>query len=329
MSGYTGYIPGREETFGKTPIAAQDEVLHPGADSVLSARGKEGLELDRVDPSVADWRDKPPANLWPMAQKTPQEMAFHPKENARASSVNLGDPRLQHIDTMYTRDFSHTLPGRPQGDSEWAALTNAERLDAYARATKRFGGASLDHVFASLRLRLNAKMGRSNNNGFRLRNLFGGAGAGGRVSLYDFSRALETCGVQLMHGQVLAVFAQFDIRGEGTLLHDEFMRKVLDSDYYALFSAGNTTTDFASDEEAQRYFSNLLSHKFQSERSIRHALQRKDVGCSGTMTVAELLEELEEYGLKLPLQAQRNLLAPFLDEDHQVRYMEFLEKFGG
>jgi len=326
MSGYTGYIPHMEETFGKTPIAAQDEVLHPGADSVLSAQGKEGLALDRVDPSVADWRDKPPANLWPAAQKTPQEMAFHPKENARASSVNLGDPRLQHIDTMYSRDFSHALPTRSRGDAEWAALTNAARLDAYAHATKRYGG-SLDAIFASLKLRLNAKMGRSNNNGFRLRNLFGQAGAGGRVSLHEFSRALETCGVQLMQGQVLAVFAQFDIRGEGSLLHDEFMRKVLDSDYYALFSAGNKPVEFATASEAERYFSNLFAHKFQSERSIRHALQRKDVGCSGTMTVAELLEELEEYGLSLPAQA-RSLLAPFQEADGAVRYMELLEKFG-
>ncbi len=46
------------------------------------------------------------------------------------------------------------------------------------------------------------------------------------------------------------------------------------------------------------------------------------------MTVAELLEELEEYGLSLPVQA-RPLLAPFQDADGAVRYMELLEKFGG
>ena len=263
---------------------------------------------------MASWRKPPPHNLWPELQGKENKEIVKPEHTK--SSVTLGDSRLNQPNSMYKINFREQITDtnpRVPGSARleyWDQMTPKERQQAYARAMKRVS-STLSTVFATLKLRLAAKMGTSNN-AFKMRQFFStfDVDGSGSISLKEFRYAFESYGIQLSEDHMLAIFSQYDVNFDGNVDYSEFMKILLDPDQYALFSVGESKAAMRkatalSDRDKVRHFYMVHRSKlFANAATIHNVCERIDINGTGYVTLEEFLAECEHVGIGMDTDSQ-------------------------
>ncbi|KAF8071076.1 elmoA [Scenedesmus sp. PABB004] len=271
VPGYTGYVQGLQEVYKKTPVMAQLETKAPGEESFLHTRTasppRSTHQSMQRDPCNFEENFKRPEldNLWPRLQERAAQDSFKPP----CSNIALGDERVSPFTTSYSTDFlapfeAHARLRSPMRNKDLAA-TQTSLKEHYASSFNRVGEARLAKMLSTMRERLSAKLGNSNDNAFKLRKLFKmyDKKEAGLIHYEDFRMFSESFGMQLDDDSLLALYHVYDPHGRhdtaqrqlqaprpagaradaaaaprrsGFLAYEEIVRQLLDADYYAMFS---------------------------------------------------------------------------------------------
>eukprot|EP00884_Botryococcus_braunii_P009612 jgi/Botrbrau1/18652/Bobra.0367s0088.1 len=105
IPGYTGYVRGKTEVHGRTPILCQVAVQSPKVGDFLHTREtKEYVTSPKNDPCNSPEVYKPSTetiNLWPNLQHIGRQDSAKPPQ----SHLALGDNRITPFQTSYARDY--------------------------------------------------------------------------------------------------------------------------------------------------------------------------------------------------------------------------------
>jgi hypothetical protein len=108
---YTGYLPGVAETYKRTPVAAQAEVMSPGPESFIHTRT---MASPAPFPPARDPKNNlkgSPDVLWPALQTTSNRDSLKPP----AEPMVLGDMRIDVFRTSHAQDYKAPF----QGQERW------------------------------------------------------------------------------------------------------------------------------------------------------------------------------------------------------------------
>eukprot|EP00798_Chlamydomonas_sp_ICE-L_P013487 gene13487-19345_t len=237
IPGYTGYVNGLQETYKKTPIMAQLETKEPDADfSFIHTRTqvphKTTLQEANRDPcNHPETLKKPqPGNLWPNLQTKAIQDSFRPPQ----SNISFGDGRVDTFKTSYWQDYNAPFPGhdrlRSPNRNEDLGKTTASLSDIFRSAYNRVGDKRLQKMISTMRERMEAKQGNSNDNAFRIRTLFlkWDKDSSGMVHYEDLRQMCESFGMQLDDDSLLALFYIYDPEGTGYLAYMDLVKHLMD-----------------------------------------------------------------------------------------------------
>ena len=334
------------ETLARTPIMAQEMASDPAPGDTLYAQTLD--PVPSTHDSLTHMLDVEDASqsLWPQHQEPGPQKSSILKPRTH-SSIPFGDPRLaynQHsLKTSYQAFYNMKDLKKPRpkvARDDLALLSEEETLMVYQKATDKIGKESLNTLIRTLQERLAAKVAKGSNNAFMLRKLFKSIDEdqSGHIDHSEFVTMMETFGMQLNQDQALALMAQYDKDGSGSLEYDEFMKDILDPDYYKLFAGGKkvkkATASQVKEREAvleaklkqiKKTFGNIVISKCrQMSKMFRAFDEDKD----GMISRDELAAALRAYAIRLS-DAEIDFIFSKLDKDgNGCDYNEFFSFFG-
>eukprot|EP00887_Chlorella_sp_A99_P005112 scaffold25.g5112.t1 len=248
--GYTGYVPGKAETFGRTPKLAQAEIEVPARASVLAARSAPPAPAaaDTLTEAAAAHLGRAEApNLWPSLQSTAAQPPAKPAVSMLAHKI--GDDRIPAFASSYSAQFaapfdaSRTIRS-PLRNTALASVADLRAV--YRSAVGRVGEKRLDDIHHHMRERLQGKMGNRSDNAFRLRKqlfkMYDSDGSG-LVDIESFRVMSEAFGIQFDDDSLLALFSKYDPEGVGKMPFHNLMRNLLDDDTYRLWMSSYEKSD--------------------------------------------------------------------------------------
>lgn len=334
IPGYTGYVQGMQETYKKTPIMAQLETKDPAEESFIYTRTITApVPSPSRDPCnfPENFKKPEPGILWPALQEKAIQDSFKPPR----SNIAFGDDRVDPFKTSYGVDFhapfeAHERLRSPMRNKDLAE-TETSLKEHYVSAYNRVGEKRLAKMIETMRERLEAKLGNSNNNAFRMRTLFKmyDKGNTGMIHFEDLRTFFEKKGVQLDDDSLLALCNVYDPEGTGFLKYEELVSCLLDADYFAFYVGNVDNTQARVDLAQTTKMMDTLKGKFvaniEEMRRVFHSfdtsstgyISRKDfkAGCAALGVVMNPKEE--QYVLSLTTQ----------NDAGQVQYEDFCSLF--
>ncbi|PNW78166.1 hypothetical protein CHLRE_10g466650v5 [Chlamydomonas reinhardtii] len=256
IPGYTGYVQGLQETYKKTPVMAQLETKDPSPESFIYTRTQTAPKPSPVrDPcnNPENFKKPQPGNLWPALQETAIQASFKPP----TSNIALGDERIIPFRTSYGVDFKAPFNGTEQlrspNRNEDLVKTTSSLTNIYKSSFNRVGEKRLQKMISTMRERMEAKLGNSNNNAFRMRKLFKmyDNDGSGRVHFEDFRNMAETFGMQLDDDSLMALYFVYDPEGSGYLEYEALVAQLMSPSDFAFYKG---YVDYSQDkaDEARR-----------------------------------------------------------------------------
>mmetsp|Transcript_37730 Transcript_37730/g.84079 ORF Transcript_37730/g.84079 Transcript_37730/m.84079 type:complete len:375 (+) Transcript_37730:126-1250(+) len=332
MPGYTGYIAGVQETYKKGPIPSQIECKQPDDGSFIYTRtALSPKPTPNRDPcnNPESFKKPQPGVLWPSLQaKAVQDPCVPP-----GSSVAFGDLRIDVFRTSYHQDFRAPFSEherlRSPNRNEDLAKTTASLVDIYHSAYNRVGDKRLQKIISTMRERLEAKMGNSNNNAFKFRKLFQmyDHNKTGQVHYEDFRNMCEQFGMQLDDDSLLALFYVYDPQGTGYLVYHDLAKQLMDPDCYALY-ANDVDLSAARAEEAvvAQHLTTLRIKYAPHIADLLRVLQAFDKGGSGFLPRQDIMSGCASLGIVLNEKESTGLLAHVsTDAQGHVNYQQLCD----
>ncbi|GIL66729.1 hypothetical protein Vafri_20218, partial [Volvox africanus] len=107
--------------------------------------------------------------------------------------------------------------------------TTSSLANIYKSSFNRVGEKRLQKMISTMRERMEAKLGNSNNNAFRMRRLFKRYDKHdtGRVHFEDFRNMAETFGMQLYDDSPMALYFVYDPEGTGYLEYEALVSQLM------------------------------------------------------------------------------------------------------
>lgn len=277
IPGYTGYVQGLHETYKKTPVMAQLETKAPPPGSFLHTRtARPPVHTPHRDPcNFPELTQKKfhADNLWPCLQtKAVQDSSKPPSSN-----IALGDGRVTPFVTSYSSEFNAPFPGQERLRSPMRntdlAVTRTDLREHYASSYNRVGEKRLAKMISTMRERMSAKMGNSNDNAFKMRKLFKmyDKEDTGMIHYEDFRQFGESFGMQLDDDSLLALYHAYDPQGTGYVAYETIVQQIMDPDYFCMYSpSGVDNTQALADVHATyKLASNLRKRIHGSVEDLR------------------------------------------------------------
>lgn len=298
IPGFTGHIHGLVETFKKTPIPAQIETKQPDDNSFIHTR----TEVQYVTTRASTMRDpcndssnfkKPtPDNVWPMLQETSIRESFKPP----VSNIAFGDSRIDPFKTSYNRDytapFAHHARLRSPNRNKDLAKTTASLVDIYRSSFNRVTGKRLQKMIATMRERMDAKCGNSNDNAFRIRKLFlaWDKDNTGMVHYEDLRQMCEAFGMQLDDDSLMALFYVYDPEGTGYLAYMDLVKHLMHPDTFCYYVGKVDNSQLAADASLVKTLVKSVQTKFTPVvRELEVVLKSYDSDGTGFLSVHDVL----------------------------------------
>ncbi|KAK9808647.1 hypothetical protein WJX72_001201 [[Myrmecia] bisecta] len=334
MPGYTGYIQGLGETFGKTPVIAQQQTKDPVPCSFLHTRKTAAPVTTPIrDPCNFPDTYKPaaePANLWPSLQSTGKQESAKPP----SSHLALGDGRINPFVSSYKSDYGAPFAA---GARIRSPLRNkilkdvADLHEVYRSAFQRVGEKRLSHMLVHMKERLAGKIGNANDNAFKLRRLFKmyDTSGSGYIEIEDFRVMTESFGMQLDDDSLLALFSRFDPEATGVLEYMGLMKGLLDSDYYALYLGAVDNTQTTKDAADMDIMAADLNKRFTAVATkLKQVFVSFDESQSGYLDERSLMAACAACNILLSEREQAYVLS-VMDPNatNRVSYDDFMTTF--
>lgn len=255
IPGFTGHVHGIQEVIKKTPIPAQIETKVPEDISFLHTRTQVQYVTTRRetmrDPcnDAENFKKPVPGNVWPMLQTTAVQESFKPP----VSNIAFGDSRILPFNTSYADDFRAPFEGqdrlRSPNRNEDLAKTTASLVNIYKSAYNRVGDKRLQKMITTMRERMDAKCGNSNDNAFRIRKLFlaWDKKNSGMVHYEDLRQMCESFGMQLDDDSLLALYCVYDPEGTGYLAYMDLVKHLMHPDTFRYYVGRVDNSQAAAD----------------------------------------------------------------------------------
>eukprot|EP00798_Chlamydomonas_sp_ICE-L_P013486 gene13486-19344_t len=309
MPGYTGYVQGMQETFKKTPIMAQLETKDPDPEfSFIHTRTqvphKTTLQEANRDPcNHPETLKKPqPGNLWPNLQTKAIQDSFRPPQ----SNISFGDGRVDTFKTSYWQDYNAPFPGhdrlRSPNRNEDLGKTTASLSDIFRSAYNRVGDKRLQKMISTMRERMEAKQGNSNDNAFRIRTLFlkWDKDSSGMVHYEDLRQMCESFGMQLDDDSLLALFYIYDPEGTGYLAYMDLVKHLMDPGTFCYYLGFVDNSNSAADLALTRQVLQTAGKKFRPViGELESVLKAFDTDESGMLTKQDVIAGCAAMGVVL------------------------------
>ncbi|KAL6749147.1 flagellar associated protein [Haematococcus lacustris] len=308
IPGYTGYIHGLGETYKKTPIMAQLEVKDPEQTSFLHTRDqlpfKDTHATLEKDPCnyPENFRKPQPDNLWPRLLTE----AKLPSAKPPVSNIPLGDQRVDPFQTSYGADFTapfaDTSRLRSPNRNEDLSKTTASLKDIYRSSFNRVGDKRLEKMISTMRDRMDAKCGNSNDNAFRLRKLFlaHDTSKSGLVHFEDLRQMCESFGMQLDDDSLLALYYVYDPEGTGYLNYMDLVKHLMSPDSLSYYLGFVDTSQNAADmARTNTLLASMHGKVAPVIGALKQVLDAFDTGHTGYLGKQELLAGCASLGVVL------------------------------
>ncbi|GIL87642.1 hypothetical protein Vretimale_14675 [Volvox reticuliferus] len=305
IPGYTGYVQGLQETYKKTPVMAQLETKDPTPESFIYTRTQTAPKPSPVRDPCNDpdnFKKPQPGNLWPSLQDTAIQASYKPP----ASNIALGDERIVPFRTSYGVDFKAPFDGqerlRSPNRNEDLVKTTASLANIYKSSFNRVGEKRLQKMISTMRERMEAKLGNSNNNAFRMRKLFKmyDKHDTGRVHYEDFRNMAETFGMQLDDDSLMALYFVYDPEGTGYLEYEALVSQLMSPSDFAFYKG---YVDYSQDKAEEGRRVELLSQLKKKIGPVVSDLQRLlkafDSAGNGRVTRHDLVAGCASVGVVL------------------------------
>lgn len=337
IPGYTGYIHGLHETYKKTPIMAQLETKVPDPDTFIYTRTQvpprptpEDIKRDACN-NPDNFRKPVPGNLWPKLQNTAIQASFKPP----VSNIAFGDFRVDPFITNYGQDFKAPFRGherlRSPNRNEDLEKTTASLADIYKSSYNRVGNKRLQKMVTTMRERMEAKLGNSNDNAFRMRKLFIAYDKekNGMVHFEDLRQMCESFGMQLDDDSLLALYYVYDPEGTGYLKYLDLVKHLMHPDSFCYYLGYVDNSQQFSDTQRTVTLLNMAAQKFKPViTELLTVLKTFDARSTNYLAKHDLLAGCAALGVVLS-DNELECLTPLmkLDEEGRIQYVEFCKIF--
>mmetsp|Transcript_8149 Transcript_8149/g.20349 ORF Transcript_8149/g.20349 Transcript_8149/m.20349 type:complete len:358 (-) Transcript_8149:41-1114(-) len=337
IPGFTGFVAGSQEVTGKTPIMTQLEVKDPDPTSFLYTRSQLPYKMTHAtthrDPCnyPEKFHKEEPDILWPNLLTQAKQPSCKPP----VSNIAFGDNRIDPFKTQYKADFvapfSDTARLRSPNRNEDLSKTTASLRDIYRSSYNRVGDKRLQKMISTMRERMEAKCGNSNDNAFRLRKLFlaHDASKSGLVHFEDLRQMCESFGMQLDDDSLLALYYVYDPEGTGYLAYMDLVKHLMHPDSFAYYLGFVDNSQHAADVSRTNTLLSMVHKKVAPVAGeLRTVLAAFDREGSGFMSQHELLAGCAALGVVLSEKELATLL-PLLGRNGagHVAYHTFVDIF--
>ncbi|PNH10163.1 putative calmodulin-like protein 6 [Tetrabaena socialis] len=334
IPGYTGYVQGLQETYKKTPIMAQLETKDPTPESFIFTRTQTKPKPSPVrDPcnDPENFKKPQPGNLWPALQDTAIQASFKPP----TSNIALGDERIVPFRTSYGVDFKAPFDGQEQlrspNRNEDLVKTTSSLINIYKSSFNRVGEKRLQKMISTMRERMEAKLGNSNNNAFRMRKLFKmyDNTDTGRVHFEDFRNMAETFGMQLDDDSLMALYFVYDREGTGYLEYDALVAQLMSPSDFAFYKGYVDYSQDKADESRRVELLGQLKKKMGPvSADLEGLLKTFDKSNNGLISRPDLVAGCASVGVVLS-DKDFDTLAPVMttSADGLIDYVAFCSVF--
>mmetsp|Transcript_9063 Transcript_9063/g.19427 ORF Transcript_9063/g.19427 Transcript_9063/m.19427 type:complete len:352 (+) Transcript_9063:115-1170(+) len=248
------------------------------------------------------------------------------------SSLQLGDDRVSFKTSLSQDAYKVSIEGddgdgstKDDNDNDNVEKTDKERKAEYAEANTIVGINKIHEMEQMMRDKLQQ---RTKTGPFQLRKTFkyfDRDGSGG-IDYEEFQRAMDLMGFQFSDLQLLALFARYDDSCKGEVDYNEFVEKVMESDFKKIVPSqkkslnmlvssafgedtGAETKILDGDEDSDMDEEELDAFRREEVRKLFDLIDRDDSGCIDRSEVGALLkalgrsditeEEIEEGFLRL------------------------------
>lgn len=334
IPGYTGHIHSLQETYKKTPIMSQQETKDPTEDSFVYTTTRIAAKATPArDPCnfPENFKKPEPGNLWPSLQEKAIQDSFKPPR----SNIAFGDDRVDPFKTSYNVDFHapfspHERLRSPMRNKD-LPKTQTSLKEHYVSAYNRVGEKRLQKMIVTMRERLEAKLGNSNDNAFRTRTLFKmyDKDQTGMVHFEDLRNFFEKKGIQLDDDSLLALCNIFDPEGTGFIRYEELMVKLLDADYFAFYVGSVDNTQARVDLEQTTTMMNTLKSKFHATiEEMRRVFESFDTNATGFISKKDFKAGCAALGVVMNTKEEEYVLS-LTQEDAagNIQYQDFCGLF--
>lgn len=189
----------------------------------------------------------------------------------------------------------------------------------------------LQKMISTMRERMEAKLGNSNNNAFRMRRLFlmYDAAKSGRVHFEDFRNMCETFGMQLDDDSLMALYCVYDPSGTGYLEYEALVEQLMSKSDFSFYKGYVDNSQSAEDERRRQVVIGQLARKMKPVLpELTKVLTSFDAKGSGYLPRRDVLAGCAAMGVVLSPH-ELDCLAPILvtDEEGNIKFAEFVEVF--
>jgi len=328
IPGYTGHIHGLCETFKKTPIPSQVEVQSPSSESFVHTRTQKSYKATHAseirDPCNQEVKKAETYNHWPMLQTQATQESFKPP----VSNIALGDNRVDPFVTSYKQDFAPPLAGqstiRSPNRNNDLAKTTASLVNIYKSAYNRVGEKRLQKMVSTMRERMDAKVGNSNDNAYRIRKLFMAwdERKTGLVHYEDMRQVCESFGMQLDDDSLLALYCVYDPEGSGYLSYMELVKQLMHPDSFSYYIGSVDNSQAAADALRLKLLLNDITRKFKPVISELHpVLKAFDSEGKGFLAIHEVQAGCASLGVVVSEKEFETLSSVLkVNEEGQIDY---------
>ncbi|GFH23170.1 uncharacterized protein HaLaN_20742 [Haematococcus lacustris] len=200
------------------------------------------------------------------------------------------------------------LPGldtsrlRSPNRNEDLSKTTASLKDIYRSSYNRVGDKRLEKMISTMRDRMDAKCGNSNDNAFRLRKLFlaHDTSKSGLVHFEDLRQMCESFGMQLDDDSLLALYYVYDPEGTGYLNYMDLVKHLMSPDslsYYLGFV--DTSRNAADMARTNTLLASMHGKVAPVIGALKQVLDAFDTGHTGYLGKQELLAGCASLGVVL------------------------------
>lgn len=188
-------------------------------------------------------------------------------------------------------------------------------------------------MVSTMRERMEAKCGNSNDNAFRLRKLFlaHDTSKSGLVHYEDLRQMCESFGMQLDDDSLLALYYVYDPEGTGYLAYMDLVKHLMHPDSFAYFLGFVDNSQQAADAALTNSLLSAVHKKVAPVvGDMQTVLAAFDRGATGFVTVPDLQAGCAALGVVLS-QSELAAVLPLLGRNGagEVSYSSFLDIFSG
>lgn len=199
-------------------------------------RGKEGMDLlstpemnvegkTKEYPSISDY--------YKAAAATNGTPIQYQHGLSNFSSVQLGDDRVSFKTSLSQDAYQVIEVADKDGEKEGCGKVEKTRKETKAEYAEAYSIVGIDKIHEMEQMMRDKLQQRTKTGPFQLRKTFkyfDRDGSGG-IDFFEFQRAMELMGFQFNDVQLLALFARYDDSCTGEVDYNEFVEKVMESDF--------------------------------------------------------------------------------------------------